>query len=46
MRAAHLEGIKSTATMMIGTVENLEHRLYHLNSIRELQDETGSCHFF
>lgn len=46
MRAAHLEGIKSTATMMIGTVENLEHRLYHLNSIRELQDETGGFRAF
>ncbi|HQD89646.1 MAG TPA: cyclic dehypoxanthinyl futalosine synthase [Syntrophomonadaceae bacterium] len=46
MRAAHLEGIKSTATMMIGTVENLDHRLFHLQSIRDLQDETGGFRAF
>lgn len=46
MRAAHREGIKSTATMMIGTVENLDHRLSHLESIRDLQDETGGFRAF
>lgn len=46
MRTAHLEGIKSTATMMIGSVENLEHRLFHLQSIRDLQDETGGFRAF
>ena len=46
MRAAHLEEIRSTATMMMGTIENLDHRLYHLNSIRDLQDETGGFRAF
>lgn len=46
MRTAHQEGIKSTATMMIGSVENLEHRLYHLDSIRNLQDENGGFRAF
>lgn len=46
MRAAHQEGIKSTATMMIGSVENLDHRLFHLQSIRDLQDETGGFRAF
>ncbi|HOQ10018.1 MAG TPA: cyclic dehypoxanthinyl futalosine synthase [Syntrophomonadaceae bacterium] len=46
MRAAHREGMKSTATMMIGTVETLEHRLFHLQSIRNLQDETGGFRAF
>lgn len=27
---AHHLGMKSTATMMIGSVENIHHRLYHL----------------
>lgn len=38
--------MKSTATMMIGTVETLEHRLFHLQSIRNLQDETGGFRAF
>lgn len=46
MRAAHQEGIRSTATMMIGSVENIEQRLFHLNSIRGLQDETGGFRAF
>lgn len=46
MQAAHQVGIKSTATMMIGSVENLEHRLFHLDSIRNLQDQTGGFRAF
>jgi cyclic dehypoxanthinyl futalosine synthase len=46
MHAAHQEGIRSTATMMMGTIENLDHRLYHLKSIRDLQDETGGFRAF
>ena len=41
MRAAHLAGLRTTATMMYGTVETLEERIEHLLRIRELQDETG-----
>jgi len=41
MRAAHGAGLRTTATMMYGTVETLEERIEHLLRIRELQDETG-----
>jgi cyclic dehypoxanthinyl futalosine synthase len=40
-RAAHKIGIRSTATMMYGHVEEPEDVLEHLESIRALQDETG-----
>lgn len=46
MRIAHRLGIKSTATMMMGTVETLEQRLAHLRQIRELQDETRGFRAF
>ena len=39
MRAAHRAGLRTTATMMYGTVETLEERLEHLFRLRELQDE-------
>ena len=41
MREAHKVGFKSTATMMYGHLENEEDILEHLESIRQLQDETG-----
>jgi cyclic dehypoxanthinyl futalosine synthase len=41
MRQAHLQKMKTTATMMFGHIETLEERLEHLVRIRELQDETG-----
>ncbi len=41
MRAAHLAGLKGTATMMFGGVETYADRIEHLRRIRELQDETG-----
>ena len=41
MREAHLAGLRSTATMMYGTVETAEERIEHLVRLRELQDETG-----
>ena len=40
-RQAHLVGIKSTATMMFGTVETDEEIIEHWEHIRNLQDETG-----
>jgi cyclic dehypoxanthinyl futalosine synthase len=40
MRHAHHAGLRTTATMMYGTVETLEERLEHLVRLRELQDET------
>jgi len=41
MRAAHSAGLRTTATMMYGTVETDEERLEHLFRLREVQDETG-----
>jgi cyclic dehypoxanthinyl futalosine synthase len=41
MRHAHHAGLRTTATMMYGTVETMEERLEHLFRLRELQDETG-----
>ncbi|MGH9374002.1 MAG: cyclic dehypoxanthinyl futalosine synthase [Vicinamibacterales bacterium] len=41
MRHAHLAGLRTTATMMYGTVETMEERIEHMIRLRELQDETG-----
>jgi len=41
MRAAHLVGLRSTATMMFGIGDTIVHRVRHLERIRNLQDETG-----
>ena len=41
MRAAHEAGLRTTATMMYGTVERPEERIEHLFRLRDLQDETG-----
>ena len=41
MREAHRAGLRTTATMMYGTVETDEERVEHLLRLRDLQDETG-----
>jgi cyclic dehypoxanthinyl futalosine synthase len=41
MRHAHRAGLRTTATMMYGTVETDGERIEHLLRLRELQDETG-----
>ena len=41
MRHAHRAGLRTTATMMYGTVETDEDRIEHLLRLRALQDETG-----
>jgi cyclic dehypoxanthinyl futalosine synthase len=41
MRQAHRAGLRTTATMMYGTVESHEERIEHLLRLRDLQDETG-----
>ena len=41
MREAHRAGLRTTATMMYGTVETDEERIEHMMRLRELQDETG-----
>jgi cyclic dehypoxanthinyl futalosine synthase len=47
MRTAHQMGLRSSATMMYGTVDTARDRVNHLIKIRELQDETrGFTAFF
>ena len=41
MRQAHRAGLRTTATMMYGTVETEEERIEHMLRLRDLQDETG-----
>ena len=41
MRTAHRLGLRSTATMMFGSLETPAERIRHMVRIRELQDETG-----
>lgn len=45
-KEAHKLDIKTTATMMFGSVENSEDIVTHLRSIRELQDESGGFRAF
>jgi cyclic dehypoxanthinyl futalosine synthase len=45
-REAHKLDIKSTATMMFGTVETDEEIIEHWEKIRSLQDETGGVRAF
>jgi cyclic dehypoxanthinyl futalosine synthase len=40
-RAAHAMGLQTTATMTFGGGETLEHRMNHLDALRQLQEETG-----
>ncbi len=41
MRAAHGLGLRTTATMMFGSIETPRDILIHLTHLRDLQDETG-----
>jgi cyclic dehypoxanthinyl futalosine synthase len=41
MRDAHELGMRTTATMMYGSIDRIEHRVEHLLRVRGLQDETG-----
>ncbi|NPA65429.1 MAG: dehypoxanthine futalosine cyclase [Epsilonproteobacteria bacterium] len=45
-RKAHKLGIKSTATMMYGTIESDEDIIDHFDMVRNLQDETGGFRAF
>lgn len=40
-RIWHGLGMRSTATMLFGHIETLEHRVDHLRRLRELQDDTA-----
>lgn len=46
MRTAHQLGIRSSVTMMYGSVESIEQRVEHLVRVRELQDETDGFRAF
>jgi cyclic dehypoxanthinyl futalosine synthase len=41
MAQAHRAGLRTTATMMYGTVETDEERIEHMLRLRDVQDETG-----
>ena len=41
MGQAHRAGLRTTATMMYGTVETDEERIEHMMRLRDLQDQTG-----
>ncbi|MBI5633681.1 MAG: dehypoxanthine futalosine cyclase [Nitrospirae bacterium] len=41
MEAAHRLGMRTTATMMFGSIETAEDIVAHLDAIRQLQDRTG-----
>jgi aminodeoxyfutalosine synthase len=40
-REAHKLGIPTNATMLFGHIESVEHRIKHLEMLRDLQSETG-----
>ncbi len=44
--AAHNNGIASNATILYGHIEKYEHRIHHLNKLRELQDRTNGFNTF
>jgi len=46
MRTCHKMGIRTSATMMYGSVETTDQRIEHLQRIRDLQDETGGFNAF
>jgi cyclic dehypoxanthinyl futalosine synthase len=41
MEAAHRLGMRTTATMMFGSIESPEDIITHLSAVRDLQDRTG-----
>jgi aminodeoxyfutalosine synthase len=45
-KSAHELGMHSNATMLYGHIEKYEHRIDHMNRLRNLQDETGGFNTF
>jgi cyclic dehypoxanthinyl futalosine synthase len=41
MEIAHMLGMRTTATMMFGSIETYEDIVAHLDAVRQLQDRTG-----
>ena len=46
MESAHEQDIRTTATMMMGTVETAAERVEHMARLRDLQDRTGGFRAF
>jgi len=46
MEEAHAMGVKTTATMMLGSIETIKERIEHLSRLRALQDRTGGFRAF
>jgi aminodeoxyfutalosine synthase len=44
--AIHNEGMHSNATMLYGHIEKYEHRIDHMDRLRNLQDKTGGFNTF
>lgn len=44
--AAHALGMHSNATMLYGHIEKMEHRIDHMERLRQLQDRTGGFNTF
>ncbi len=42
----HKLGMRSNATMLYGHIEKFEHRVHHLDALRDLQDKTGGFQTF
>lgn len=45
-KTAHELGIPSNATMLYGHIEKPEHRIHHMATLRNLQNETGGFNVF
>ncbi len=45
-RTAHKLGMHSNATILYGHIEKFEHRIDHMERLRQLQDETGGFNTF
>mgnify|MGYP001279747866 CR=1 FL=1 len=45
-RTVHEAGLHSNATMLYGHIEKYEHRIDHMERLRQLQDETGGFNTF
>ena len=45
-KAAHKLGMHSNATILYGHIEKYEHRIDHMERLRQLQDETGGFNTF
>ena len=45
-KTAHELGMPSNATMLYGHIEKYEHRIHHMNALRDLQDITGGFNTF